>query len=263
MGRNKDCKEQIIELSKGVLNTALDLSLFVVAFGIQSYSVGSGKTDFFKALENSGDFVNVIRKNYLKRASYVATKKELLRKNETIWELTEKGQTRLEEILPRYRTKRPWDGKIYLITYDIPENKRKDRDRLREYLKRIGCGMFQASVWLTPYDPREKLNQLTKDFQLTGFIAVSNIGRDGNVGQMSVGDLVQRVYRLDKLNERYGDFIIESQKRKMTPIETNLYFLSILKDDPQLPFSLLPEGWLGDKALKIYNTLITVAYKVS
>lgn len=261
MGRNRAIKEEIIELTKGVLNTTIDLSLFTIALGIQSYSIGSGRTDFFKALEASDDFVKIVRKNYFKRASYSATQKEYLRKNEDEWRITEKGRTRLEEILPKYHTKRPWEGKIYLITYDIPETKRKDRDLLRRYLKRIGCGMFQASVWLIPYDPREKLNHFLKDFRIPGFIAVSNIGHDGNVGQMSVKDLVKQVYQLDKLNERYEEFLLENQKRKMTSIEMNFHFLSILKDDPQLPFSLLPECWLGDKAFQFYNTFNAAAYK--
>ena len=63
MGRSKEIKEEIISLSRGVLDTMLDLSLFIFALGIQSYSVGSGRTDIFKALENSGDFVKIMRKN--------------------------------------------------------------------------------------------------------------------------------------------------------------------------------------------------------
>jgi len=237
----------------------MDMSLFIVGLGIQSYSISSGRTDFFKALENSGDFVKSVKKNYLRRGVYSATQKKYLEKNENGWQLTNEGQIRLDEILPKYHRKRLWDGKIYLITYDVPESKRKDRDLLRGYLKRIGCGMFQASVWLTPYDPAEQLTRFIKDFRISGFIAVSNIGRDGNVGRMSVKDLVQSVYCLDRLNERYRYFLIESQKQRMTLIETNFHFLSILKDDPQLPFSLLPDGWLGDKAFNVYNTLIAAA----
>lgn len=263
MGRNRAIKEEVIELSKGVLNTTMDLSLFIFAVGIQTYSISSGKTDFFKALENSGDFVKAVRKNYLRRGVYSATQKEFLKKNENGWQLTEKGQIRLDEILPKYHPKRPWDGKIYLVTYDIPEIKHKDRDLLRGYLKKIGCGMFQASVWLTPYDPREKLTHFLNDFQISGFIAVSNIGRDGNVGQMSVKDLIKQVYQLDKLNERYREFLVENQERRLTSIEMNFRFLSILKDDPQPPFTLLPGGWFGDKAFKFYDTFSAAAYKVS
>ena len=34
--------------------------------------------------------------------------------------ITNLGKKRIEEILPTYKTDRPWDGHIYLVSYDIP-----------------------------------------------------------------------------------------------------------------------------------------------
>lgn len=253
--RNKELREKIKEVSLGVLNSLIDLNLFIFAFWAQTYRVGSGKKDIFEAIEDSAEFVTTVRKEYFKRGVYQATKKGYLKKVEKekgSWQVTELGNKRLGEILPKYNSVRPWDGRIYLVTYDIPEKRKKDRELLREYLKRIGCGMLQASVWLTPYDPKRDLAEFIKEWNLSGFIIVSDIGKDGNVGQIPIRELVKRVYYLDKLNERYRGFLEKTKARKVNAWETSCFFLSILKDDPQLPFQLLPANWFGDKAYQAF-----------
>jgi len=193
--RSKEITEKIQELSFGVLNTLVDSSLFLFAFWAQSYAVGSGRKDLFKAIENSVNFVKEIRGESLRRGAYHAVEKGFLVRKGNEFEITELGRKRLEEILTHYHTERPWDGKIYLITYDIPERRKRDRDLLREYLKRIGCGMFQASVWLTPYNPKKILADFVAEYKLSGLVVVSDIGRDGNVGQVPIGELVKKVYQ--------------------------------------------------------------------
>lgn len=251
--RNKDIKEQIEKISLGVFNTVIDLSLFLFAFWAQSYRVGSGKKDLFEALGDAGRFVKFIRKERFKRGIYEATKRKFLTKEKGVWQITESGQKRLESVLPIYFPKRRWKRRIYLIAYDIPETRRKDRALLREYLKKLGCGMFQESVWLTPYDPRHDLADFIAQYKLSGLVVVSDIGKDGNVGQVPIRELIEKVYKLDKFNERYQDFLQSVEEKRLTPWEINFSFLSILKEDPQLPFELLPDGWLGERAFRVFQ----------
>lgn len=70
---------------------------------------------------------------------------------ETI-KITEKGRIkvlnyRLEEI----ELEKKWDGRWRLIIYDIAKEKKKERDYMREILKRLKCFQLQKSVYLTPY----------------------------------------------------------------------------------------------------------------
>lgn len=253
MGREKQLKDKIGKASYGVFNTVIDIGLFVFAFGVQGYSLSSGRRDVFEAISESVKFVKVVRRQYLKCAIYRGATKNYFRKKENGWEITELGRKRLEEILPQYHESRQWDGKIYLITYDIPEKRKKDRELLREYLRRAGCGMFQESVWLAPYNPKKSLTELISERNLSGFVVVSAIGKDGNVGQIPIRKLVGKVYKLDKLNERYKDYLKQVGEGRLSFWETKLLFFSILKDDPQLPFSLLPKNWMGGKAYEIYK----------
>lgn len=77
--------------------------------------------------------------------------------------LTEKG---ILEVL-KYRmknkhTRKKWDGKWRIITFDIEEITRKDRDYLRRQLKWIGFEELQKSVWIFPYEIREELKEFIR-----------------------------------------------------------------------------------------------------
>lgn len=48
--------------------------------------------------------------------------------------------------------KRRWDGDYRLITFDIPQRKRRVRDRLGQLMGKIGFLRIQDSVWISPYD---------------------------------------------------------------------------------------------------------------
>src|SRR3989304_96162 len=92
---------------------------------------------------------NLKRKGYIRYA-----------KGKSDVEVTAAGRKRLDRLASSYEEKRKWDGRLYMITYDIPESKKPIRDLLRHQLKKLGCGMLQASVWVTSYDPREVLRKL-------------------------------------------------------------------------------------------------------
>ena len=43
-----------------------------------------------------------------------------------------------------------WDGKWRIVAFDIPEKKRRVREKLREYLIILGFKPIQKSLWITP-----------------------------------------------------------------------------------------------------------------
>ncbi len=132
---------------------------------------------------------------------------------------------------------------MHIVTYDIPEAYKHDRELLRGYLRTIRCGRLQDSVWVTPYNPIDLVRSFVELHNIRGTIIVSDMGRDGSIGEENLKGLVVRVYRLELLNERYNVWL--DTKGSL------LGFLAILKDDPQLPFALLPGWWKGDTAYKL------------
>lgn len=258
MGR-EEIKEQIFDLSCGVLATTIDLVLFSLLYGAEIATAGYSSPRVAQAAGRALDQVSAlaIDKEVVKRAIWKASHKGLLRrqrrKDKRFWEITKEGKRRLQLLIPQYDEKRVWDRRIYLITYDISERRYNDRNILRDFLKRIDCGMLQASVWLTPYNPKEVLKEFIEERKLSGAVIVSDIGKDGSVGEEDLDDLLSCVYRLDGLNERYKKFIEEVRKGGLERTQIAFRFLSILADDPQLPFELLPYNWQGKKAYRVFS----------
>jgi len=67
--------------------------------------------------------------------------------------LTSKGLEKIFEIsLKLKRKKKGSDGKWIMLMFDIPENKKHLRDKLRRYILSLGYKMLQKSVWVCPFD---------------------------------------------------------------------------------------------------------------
>ena len=252
-------KRLALKISEGLVTNIADLVLFQLLFLGASTGKSASPSDIWRAYNEASDawaeldygaFKRAFQR--LRRKGFVETVKEVAYFKPQI---TKEGYQRLRELLPTYKKKRTWDKRIYLITYDIAEERRDDRDLLRETLKKIGCAYLQNSVWLTPYNPKGILETFAKEKGLHGAIIVSDTGTDGAVGDRSLKELIREVYNLDELNFQYKDFLREfSHSRKKASSDTiAARYLSILKDDPQLPFELLPPDWCGDEAYELYE----------
>ncbi len=262
--KREELKKIIIKISEGVVANLTDFILVQIFFTLEL--TGSGKITNYtadRAIEAAHNQLTEVNYQQLKLAVYRLKKKGLVKyiKREKILlpQITAAGKKRLKNLLPVYDEKRIWDKRIYLVTYDIPEKKKFDRDTLREYLKKIGCGMLQASVWLTPYNPKEVLREFIEERKLAGQVLISDLGEDGSIGEEDLRELVVRVYNLEDLENRYVEFIQKwGGKKKLNDSEkTRIYFAftSILMGDPQLPFELLPEDWAGNNAYKLFRFL--------
>lgn len=252
--RRKELKEIVFKVSEGMLEKLTDLLLwqfFLVGASFGKY----GSRGVYEAFFEANQSLEEINYKVFKRAIDNLRRKNFLKWNKKLnsleIEITREGKQRLAEILPMYREKRTWDKKLYLITYDIPEQKHFLRDLLREYLKKIGCVKLQASVWLTPYSPTMILSKFVKENRLGETILISDLGLEGTVGGEDIKSLVKRVYKLEALNRRYEEFIDKYAQVNYAKTEVGFVFNSILEDDPQLPFEILPKNWLGDKAYKL------------
>lgn len=252
--KRKQIRNKIVDLTCGLLAATTDLFLFCLFQSLNVGKHGRSSAGIERSIEDSIDEVTSlgINKETVKKAIWNLTHRKLIKKEDkNTVEITREGINKLSKVIPFYREKRLWNGHFYLVIYDIDEKKRRARRTLREYLKKLGCGLLQDSVWLTPYNPRDILKNFIKENSLSGSIIVSDIGKDGSIGDEKLEELIKRVYKLDEINERYKSFILEMKKNKYDKNQAYFHFLSILKDDPQLPFEILPGDWKGDEAYKL------------
>jgi DNA-binding transcriptional regulator PaaX len=84
--------------------------------------------------------------------------------------ITPKGQKVLlfeqQKILLTNGKKRRWDERWRVIIFDIPERRRKVRDRLRITMSKLGFVRLQDSVWVYPYDCEDLMALLKTDLKL-------------------------------------------------------------------------------------------------
>jgi DNA-binding transcriptional regulator PaaX len=242
-----------------LFGTTTDLVLWTIVYMGELSLPGNTFGKLWRAQRKADSFLDHTNYQTILTAIKNARRRGLIinKKRQTFPEISEAGRKRLSAIIPFYDEKRKWDNKIYLVTYDIPEIHHYDRDLLRLHLLTLGAGKLQDSVWITPYDPTDTLRDYISQHGINGNVIISSIGKDGWVGEGKLEELVIRIYHLDKLNDRYRRWLNENRKKDMLSV---ISFMSILRDDPQLPFSLLPRWWVGDRA---YNKIEPLFKKVS
>lgn len=87
----------------------------------------------------------------------------------TFARLTQKGEDKLRKFkLLDYKLKKPkrWDKKWRMLIFDIKEERKGTRDKIRFTLKRIGFLRLQDSVWVYPYDCEDLVTLMKADFKI-------------------------------------------------------------------------------------------------
>jgi phenylacetic acid degradation operon negative regulatory protein len=258
--RNKSVDNLVWKLSKGILTSVSDVILysfilFGSSFGNSATSRGVYKT--FRETDKIFDEFNT--KSILNSLSNLKNRKKYIRynkQNENIEiQITDIGRKEIDSIIPFYKTSRPWNGRFYLCSFDIPENKRKFRDILRIKLKQTYIGLLQKSLWFSPYNPEKLLKDLFSKFYVTDWMVVFPVEKYsiGPYFKEKLPELLERIYHLSELNKRYKNFIQRSYRKDKLAI--SFEYLNILKDDPQLPFELEPKSFVGKQAYEIYKKL--------
>ncbi|MDD5290221.1 MAG: CRISPR-associated endonuclease Cas2 [Patescibacteria group bacterium] len=80
--------------------------------------------------------------------------------------LTKKGKKIVTKLLIKTKIKKQkWDGQWRILIFDIPENKRRFRDNMRQSLLNLGFIKLQKSVWITPYDIIDDLYEIIPGFR--------------------------------------------------------------------------------------------------
>lgn len=246
------------KITEGFLERAVDAALIGIYFNLEFPKYAQNQR--WKLGRETEERLEEVNYQTIKRALLHLKRKGLVqtvRETSSLPKITKEGLKRLDSFLPHYDKERVWDGRVYLVIYDLPVSKNNERNVLRNILKKIRCGMLQKSVWVTPYNPTEILRGKLSDKGLGDLVLISSLGKDGTIGETGLSELLVNAFLLSEINEKYLDLINEYQGQKITRDQFIFRYLSILKEDPQLPFELLPEWWMGDKAYELYCKCIS------
>lgn len=202
---------------------------------------------------------------------------EKIEKNGAIYiRITSKGKNEIQRDFPLLSLqKRQWDRKWRIVMFDIEEIKKQVRERLRLKLKELGFGMLQESVFISPHDILKDFNEFACASGIKDYLYLLETSK------LIVADdreLANKVWKLDKLNERYKNLICEIDGIKNSYMTTNSdrtkksggqreknvrnskanirnSWLQIVIKDPFLPKIFLPKPWYGNKAEKLVRGL--------
>ena len=200
--------------------------------------------------------------------------------NRSWYGLTPRGRKLLES--GRERIYRPtsgasWDGRWSVIVFSVPETRRRLRDALRVRLSWLGCGLLTSGAWISPHDVRAEVLDIAAELKLGKNL---EIFRGEHQAHSSPERLVEQCWDLAGLDRRYAAFIARWSREfehcsqcGMTGARAGIHkpctapadcfrrrFLLVHEyrafplEDPLLPGPLLPAGWNGKVAARLFET---------
>ena len=92
-------------------------------------------------------------------------------------EITEKGKRRLLEYdFENIKLKaKKRDGRWRIIIFDIPEDKKRNRDAFRKKLIQIGCIRLQDSVFISAFPCKDEIDFLVHFLEVSDFVTVATL----------------------------------------------------------------------------------------
>jgi len=179
----------------------------------------------------------------------------------TRFNLTQEGQEWISSFRIKYaRSQKSWRGSWLLLTFNIPEKMRPQRNILRDELKGLGFARLHNNLWISPYDLRAECSKTIKEHGLEGFVwmfTTDQIGEDDR-------HLASRIWGLDHISQLYRE-LVDTYKKKITEfckkqyrdedeaameaimriLELKQDLAEIIEKDPMLPQELMPKNWPG------------------
>ena len=167
-----------------------------------------------------------------------------------------------------------WDKKWRIVSFDIEEVNSNLRKRFREKLKELGFGMLQESVFITPNDIIEDFAEFVEEQDLSDSVYIMEVSK---IVGGDIKSLVNKVWKLEELNERYIKIFRKIKENNLTAKpdralklnnkkkernntidivrDIRKEYLEVLLSDPFLPKELLPDNWMGEKVKKLMRNL--------
>lgn len=71
-------------------------------------------------------------------------------------------QYSIKALLELKNKKKQWDGKWFLVFFDVPEIQRNKRDILRKFLTKTGFYRYQKSIYIFPYECEQEIVLIKK-----------------------------------------------------------------------------------------------------
>lgn len=151
----------------------------------------------------------------------------------------------------------PW----LLASFSVPESERPVRHQLRRLLQRLGFGQVSGGLWIAPGLIVDETEAALRGAGLDGYVdlflgsRVSSEPAEDSVREWWDLAAMEPLYRA--FVDTFGGVIGETDERAAfaAHVRAITQWRRLLYLDPGLPLSLLPDGWIGVEAARVFAEL--------
>ncbi|HET9071295.1 MAG TPA: PaaX family transcriptional regulator C-terminal domain-containing protein [Acidimicrobiales bacterium] len=178
----------------------------------------------------------------------------------TRWRISPAGERLLSEGSTRiYGFAGPdeaWDGRWLVVLASVPEADRAGRHFLRSRLTWAGLGSPAPGVWVGTHAAR--LAEVEDVLGRAGAAGGAQVFVAEHAGPTPVASLVAAAWDLAAIDRAYGEFLAEfAEAATDDPLRRVVELVHAWRrfpwSDPALPGVLLPEGWRGAAAARLFH----------
>jgi phenylacetic acid degradation operon negative regulatory protein len=180
---------------------------------------------------------------------------------ETFYQITPKGEAYIDDILGILKSRGAWDKKWRLVMFEIPESNRALRDKLRRQLNGLGLGTLQASVWISPQDIKEKIDQINEKLDVSTKLKYFEVSSTPFLNEQ----IIKKSWDIPSVNEELSKFIKDGQWALKAMGKGNgdhfnakkliFDYALILKKGPALPDEFIEQNEIRKVAYETYLKL--------
>jgi phenylacetic acid degradation operon negative regulatory protein len=184
---------------------------------------------------------------------------------QTSYALTARSVRLLDEGRARIfdRGRDDWDGTWRMVIYAVPEESRGERDRVRRTLAWHGFGPLAAATWISPHPRFEVVREALADLSSTRIDLLESRA----LSRAADREMAFRCWDLDGLGRDYVELISGYRQLPAAAqlaarpgpealrqqVELVASYRALPFRDPDLPATLLPEGWPGRRAHALFT----------
>jgi phenylacetic acid degradation operon negative regulatory protein len=172
--------------------------------------------------------------------------------------MLDEGRTRIFE-----RGRDDWDSTWRMVIYAVPEESRAERDQVRRLLAWHGFGPLAASTWISPHPRLDTVASALAAMSATRIDLLECRSRGRDVDR----EMAARCWDLEGLGRDYVELVaaydqlppvaelarLPGRDALRQQVELVASYRTLPFRDPDLPATLLPEGWQGRRAHELFS----------
>lgn len=154
-----------------------------------------------------------------------------------------------------------WDGQWHLVSFEIPEHHRQARDALRNRITELMGAPIGGALYVSPHPWQPWINAVASAHDVTDRITTMTATHIHHRGLTDPPAVARSLWPVAELATDYEAFVQRWAQLPAVPdqvtavklaFEASREIEALLRRDPLLPDKILPNGYAGPTARKLY-----------